>query len=139
MLNVKLNVKKTISSFKSKDFCPVILRLATVYGDSPRKRFDLVVNRFAVMAIQKIRIKLFGANSWRPFISVQDVSRAIMTVLNSKNSKVKNKIFNVGSDKENYRIKDIIKELNKYIKINYQTINQKDDEKKLQSIFQKNK
>ena len=30
-----------------------------------------------------------------------------------KNSKVKNKIFNVGSDKENYRIKDIIKELKK--------------------------
>ena len=133
----KIECEKTISSFKSKDFCPVILRLATVYGDSPRKRFDLVVNRFTVMAIQKIKIKLFGANSWRPFISVQDVSRAILTVLNSKNSKVKNKIFNVGSDKENYRIKDIIKELNKYIKINYQTVNQKDDERNYKVSFKK--
>ena len=60
-----------------------------------------------------------------------------MTVLNSKNSKVKNKIFNVGSDKENYRIKDIIKELNKYIKINYPTINQKDDERNYKVSFKK--
>ena len=52
----KIECEKTISSFKSKDFCPVILRLATVYGDSPRKRFDLVVNRFTVMAIQKLRL-----------------------------------------------------------------------------------
>ena len=44
---------------------------------------------------------------------------------------------NVGEDKENYRIKDIIKELNKYIKINYQTINQKDDERNYKVSFKK--
>ena len=60
-----------------------------------------------------------------------------MTVLNSKNSKVKNKIFNVGSDKENYRIKDIIKELKKYVKINYQIVNQKDDERNYKVSFKK--
>ena len=60
MQGVKLNVKRSILSFKKNSFCPVILRLSTVYGDSPRKRFDLVVNRFILMAIKKIKINLFG-------------------------------------------------------------------------------
>ena len=56
----KIECEKSILSFKSKQFCPVILRLSTVYGDSPSKRFDLVVNRFILMAIKKIKISLFG-------------------------------------------------------------------------------
>ena len=77
----KIQCEKSILTFQSKDFCPVILRLSTVYGDSPRKRFDLVVNRFVIMALKKIKISLFGAYSWRPFISTHDVSRVLIKVI----------------------------------------------------------
>ena len=64
MQSVKLNVRNLYLSFKSDAFCPVILRLSTVYGDSPRKRFDLVVNRFVLMALKKLKsnymVKIHG-------------------------------------------------------------------------------
>tara|TARA_A100001011_G_scaffold400869_1_gene520262 strand:- start:2260 stop:3624 length:1365 start_codon:yes stop_codon:yes gene_type:complete len=116
----KIECEKSILSFKSDRLCPVILRLSTVYGDSPRKRFDLVVNRFVLMALKKIKIQLYGENAWRPFISVNDVSRLLIKVLDSKKEDVNRQIFNVGSDKENYRIIDIIKTIKRFIKIDYE-------------------
>ena len=60
-----------------------------------RKRFDLVANRFVIMAIKKIKISLFGESSWRPFISVNDVS-VLIKLLQAENHIVRNQIFNVG-------------------------------------------
>ena len=94
----KRECEKSILAFKTKECCPVILRLSTVYGDSPRRRLDLVAQRFVIMAIKKIKINLFGANSWRPFISVNDVSRVLIKVLKTENKVVRNQIFNVGGN-----------------------------------------
>ena len=115
----------------------MILRLSTVYGDSPRKRFDLVVNRFVVMAIKKIKINLFGANSWRPFISVNDVSRVLINVLKAENNLVRNQIFNVGGNKENYRIIDIIKIIKKKIPIKFEFSNKNEDKRNYKVSFKK--
>lgn len=133
----KIECEKSILSFKNDQFCPVILRLSTVYGDSPRKRFDLVVNRFILMAIKKIKINLFGGNSWRPFISVNDVSKAIVKILNSNESMVKRQIFNLGGDKENYKIGDIIKEIKRHIKIDYKENDRIDDRRNYKVSFKK--
>lgn len=133
----KIECEKTILSFKNDSFCPVILRLSTVYGDSPRKRFDLVVNRFILMAIKKIKINLFGGSSWRPFVSVNDVSRAILKILVSKNDVVSRQIFNLGGDRENYRIKDIINEIKKKTKVNFKVTKQADDKRNYRVSFKK--
>ena len=133
----KIECEKAILSFKSKQFCPVILRLSTVYGDSPRKRFDLVVNRFILMAIKKININLFGGDSWRPFISTNDVSKAILKILETKEEIVKREVFNLGGEKENYKIIDILKEIKKNIKVNYQKVKQIDDKRNYKVSFKK--
>ncbi len=133
----KIECEKSILSFKSDDFCPVILRLSTVYGDSPRKRFDLVANRFTLMALKKIKIQLYGADSWRPFISVNDVSKVLINTLTSKNHLVKNQIFNVGGDKENYRIIDIIKNLKKITPTKYEITKQVGDKRNYRVSFKK--
>ena len=133
----KIASEKTILSYKSKTFCPVILRLSTVYGDSFRKRFDLVVNRFVIMTIKKIKINLFGATSWRPFISVNDVVRAFVKVLNTKNETVKNEIFNVGGQSENYRIIDILKIISKYHPTDYNLTKNVDDKRNYKVSFKK--
>ena len=133
----KRECEKSILAFKSKNFCPVILRLSTVYGDSPRKRFDLVVNRFVVMAIKKIKINLFGASSWRPFISVNDVSRVLIKVLKADNNLVRNQIFNVGGNKENYRIMDIINMIKSKIPIIFEFSNKNEDKRNYKVSFKK--
>ncbi len=133
----KIECEKSILSFKSKVLCPVILRLSTVYGDSPRKRFDLVVNRFVLMAIKKININLFGGDSWRPFISVNDVSKAILKVLETKDEIVKREIFNLGGEKENYKIIDIINEIKKSIQVSYKKVDQIDDRRNYKVSFKK--
>ena len=133
----KIECEKSILAFKSKEFCPVILRLSTVYGDSPRKRFDLVANRFVLMAIKKIKINLFGANSWRPFISVNDVSRVLIKVLKTKNENVRNQIFNVGGSKENFRIIDIINTIKKHLNIDFEFSKKNDDTRNYRVSFDK--
>ena len=133
----KIECEKTILSFKSENFCPVILRLSTVYGDSPRKRFDLVVNRFILMALKKININLYGGNSWRPFISVNDVTRSFLKILHSDEKIIKRQIFNLGGETQNFKIIDIIYQIKKSLKINFQKVKEVDDKRNYKVSFKK--
>ncbi len=62
----------------------LILRLGTLFGYSPRMRFDLVVNRFIAQAIQDKRITIFGGKQFRPFIHVKDVAEAVEQCVDRK-------------------------------------------------------
>jgi nucleoside-diphosphate-sugar epimerase len=88
-------------------FAPVILRLGTVYGLSGRPRFDLVINLLTAKAIVDNEITIFGGDQWRPFLHVADAARAIMLVLETPLNQVRNQIFNVGSNEQNYKIKQV--------------------------------
>jgi len=88
------------------DFSPVILRQGTIYGHSPRMRFDLVVNTFAKEAFKTGRLKVFcGGTQWRPLVDIKDVARAHIECLKAPEEKVKGEIFNVVQD--NYQVWDI--------------------------------
>jgi len=88
-------------------FAPTILRLGTVFGHSHRPRFDLVVNAFAKNAFFKNQIEVFGGDQWRPNVHVDDVSGAIIKVLEAPIEKVSRKIFNVGGSKQNHTVNEI--------------------------------
>lgn len=88
------------------DFCPVILRQATVYGYSPRMRFDLVVNTFLKDALARGRLSLHGGGwMWRPLVDVTDVAAAHIACLEAPEEKVRGEIFNVMHD--NYQIRQL--------------------------------
>lgn len=89
----------------------IVLRFATVYGHSPKPRFDLVVNTMTGNAYFKNKITVNGGSQWRPIVHVKDVSRAIAMSLHVK--KPKHRIYNVGSNKQNYRISDLGKLIKK--------------------------
>ncbi|MFI5394386.1 MAG: NAD-dependent epimerase/dehydratase family protein [Candidatus Binatia bacterium] len=77
-------------------FCPVVLRKGTVYGYSPRMRFDLVVNTFLKDALTRGRITIhFGGEMWRPLVDVRDVARAYIACMEADEHKVRGQIFNV--------------------------------------------
>jgi nucleoside-diphosphate-sugar epimerase len=84
------------------------LRFSTVYGVSPRMRFDLTVNEFTMEAIAKGKLVVFGEQFWRPYIHVRDAARAICVVLEAPAEKVSGRVFNVGHTDENYRKKDLV-------------------------------
>ncbi len=114
-LKVKLEKFLTQDIEKSKDFAPTSLRFSTVYGLSPRMRFDLTVNEFTKELAMDKELLVFGEQFWRPYCHVADFSRAILTVLNAPKEKVAYDCFNVGDTEENYTKGMIISELQKVI------------------------
>ena len=84
------------------------LRFATVYGTSPRMRFDLTVNEFTRDLALKNELVVFGEQFWRPYVHVRDAARAIVRVLEAPTSAVAGEVFNVGDTRENYRKLDLV-------------------------------
>lgn len=98
------------AEFGTKDladdnFCVVILRQSTVYGYSPRMRFDLAINGMTFGAWKTRKLPLMRDGSqWRPMVHVSDTARAQMFMLDAPAEKVNGEIFNVGSDANNYQL-----------------------------------
>nr|MDO8118378.1 SDR family oxidoreductase [Candidatus Sigynarchaeota archaeon] len=105
----KLDAESMILKMMDGNFSPVIFRKATVYGLSPRMRFDLVINTMAAKAFFDGKVTVNGGDQWRPFVHVEDVARAYICALRAPLDKIRGKIFNVGSTSENYQIMDIAK------------------------------
>lgn len=103
----KIDSEVELLENKNSKMKPTILRFATVFGDSRRPRFDLVVNLFTAQAFRDKRITVMGSDQWRPFIHCRDIARAIEMVLSAPSEKVGHKIFNVGDDKLNTTIGEV--------------------------------
>ncbi|MDR1487429.1 MAG: SDR family oxidoreductase [Deltaproteobacteria bacterium] len=88
-------------------FTTTILRLATVYGLSPRIRFDLAVNLLVREVVLKGRATIFSGEQWRPLVHVKDVANAFKMVLEAPAELVDSEIFNVGSDDQNIQFKEL--------------------------------
>lgn len=104
----KLEAERELIQLASPSFSPVILRSATIYGSSPRIRFDLVVNNLTAWALSTGRVLLKSdGTAWRPLLHVSDMALAFSAVLSAPLDAVHNQIFNVGSTEANYRVHDI--------------------------------
>ena len=79
-----------------------ILRFATVYGSSPRIRFDLSVNHFTRDICLGRPLHIFGANTWRPYCHVSDLAQSVLIVLTTGSRLTAGKVFNVGENTENF-------------------------------------
>jgi nucleoside-diphosphate-sugar epimerase len=100
---------------KSDEFIPTSLRFSTVYGLSPRMRFDLTVNEFTKDLALGRELIIFGEKFWRPYCHVKDFSNAFITVLRSPTNKVAYNVFNVGDTSENYTKQMLIDEIKKVL------------------------
>ncbi len=95
-----------LMALADEKFRPTILRQGTVYGYSPRMRFDLVVNTFVKDALQKGHLSLHGGGwMWRPLVDVTDIARAHIHCLEAPIENVGGQIFNVFHD--NYQIREL--------------------------------
>ena len=104
----KVLAEQGLFELADDDFCVTFLRNATVYGYSPRMRFDLVVNELAACSYLKGEIVLRSdGTSWRPLAHVEDVARCFIEILKAPQDITNKAVFNVGRDEDNVRIIDI--------------------------------
>src|SRR3954462_4623363 len=98
--------EQTLQALVADGLCPVILRNGTVYGHSPRMRFDLVVNTFVKDALLRGRLSLHGGGwMWRPLVDVRDVADAMIAAMEAPAELVRGEIFNVLHS--NYQIREL--------------------------------
>lgn len=92
------------------DFSPVILRKGTIFGHSPRMRYDLVVNTFTRDAYAKRRLNVqAGGRMWRPLLHIRDAVEAYKALLTADRAGVHGQVFNILSD--NYQVLAIAQEV----------------------------
>ena len=101
----KIASEQMLKDLSDDNFCVVLLRNATVYGFSPRMRFDLLVNIMTAHAVTRGKIYVLGGGKqWRPNIHIKDLARAFIVFLNSPVEKINGEVFNVGSNEQNYQV-----------------------------------
>lgn len=101
----KLDAEKLLLGMADEAFCPVVLRMGTVFGFSPRMRYDLVVNTFVKDALSRGRMNLhYRGEMWRPMLEVRDAARAYIACLEAPVEKVRGEVFNAG---RNYRVSEL--------------------------------
>jgi nucleoside-diphosphate-sugar epimerase len=104
----KVAIEKVLGELKSKTFCPVIMRNATIFGLAPRMRFDLAINIMTLRAWkERVIYVMGGGEQWRPFVHVTDVVTAFVLALESPRDAVFGQVFNVGNSELNYQIKQL--------------------------------
>jgi nucleoside-diphosphate-sugar epimerase len=104
----KVKSEMAIRELASDSFSPTFLRNGTVYGVSPRMRFDTVLNDLTASAYTAKRVVVLGDGSpWRPVVHVEDVARSFVHVLGAPLADVHNQAFNNGSDHLNHQILDL--------------------------------
>jgi nucleoside-diphosphate-sugar epimerase len=108
----KLDVDIELQRMADDSFCPVSLRQATVFGFSPRMRWDIVVNAFVMHAFKNGKLDVwFGGEAWRPLVHVKDVAQAYISCLEAEPGKVRGQVFNLVYG--NYRILDVAQRVSK--------------------------
>ncbi|MGO1973142.1 MAG: NAD-dependent epimerase/dehydratase family protein [Propionibacteriaceae bacterium] len=104
----KALVERDVGRLAEDSFSPTFLRNATAFGASPRMRFDIVLNNLAGLAWTTGRIAMTSDGSpWRPLVHGLDIAKAIRCVLAAPAEQVHAEVFNVGSNEQNYRVRDI--------------------------------
>ncbi|MBI4423392.1 MAG: NAD-dependent epimerase/dehydratase family protein [Elusimicrobia bacterium] len=104
----KLEVEQELAKLADRDFAPISLRFATVFGPSPRIRFDVFVNMFAGMALTSKRLVLNSDGSaWRPSLHILDACKAVHACLGLRTHASGHLVLNVGEDSENYQIRTV--------------------------------
>ncbi len=136
----KIAAEEILLSAKATDCAPIVYRFSTLFGVSPRTRFDLIVNQFVYEAIAKRRLVIYQRGYARAFVHVRDVCAAICLALESSTDRVRSEVFNVGSETGNYTKDRIVKLVQKHVsdtRVDYRDLSFGGDMRDIRVSFQK--
>lgn len=104
----KVETEMALQNLADDRFSPTYCRNGTVYGLSPRMRFDTVLNNLMGAAFTMGRVEIHSDGTpWRPVVHVQDVARAFQAVLDAPLQDVHNEAFNTGADELNHQVREL--------------------------------
>lgn len=105
----KIAAEEYLLSQKDASCAPLLFRFATLYGLSPRTRFDLIVNQFVLEAFTKRELIIYQRGYSRSFVHIRDVARGVIMGLEAEQAKIRGQVFNLGTDHGNYSKDDIVR------------------------------
>jgi nucleoside-diphosphate-sugar epimerase len=101
-----------VVALADNNFCVTVIRQATVYGLSPRMRFDLAINGMVKGFFKDNKIPVLrDGTQWRPFVHVKDTSAVMIKLLETGKEIINKELFNVGSNEQNYQILELAKKV----------------------------
>jgi nucleoside-diphosphate-sugar epimerase len=104
----KIAAEEYLLAQKDAVCAPLLFRFATLYGISPRTRFDLIVNQFVLEAFTKRSLIIYQRGYSRSFVHIRDVVRGVIMGLEAGQDKIRGQVFNLGTEKGNYSKNDIV-------------------------------
>lgn len=104
----KTLVERDLAPMADDNFSPTFMRNATAFGASPRMRFDIVLNNLSGLAWTTKEIAMISDGSpWRPLVHALDIAKSIECALAAPREAIHNEVFNVGSNEQNYQVRQI--------------------------------
>jgi nucleoside-diphosphate-sugar epimerase len=104
----KLQVEQDLTRLADASFSPIALRLATVFGTSPRIRFDVVINMLCGMAVTQREVVLNSdGQAWRPHLDIEDACEAFRCCIDWDYDGGSLLVLNVGRNDNNWKIIDL--------------------------------
>jgi len=101
----KVKTERALVDMATDNFSPTYIRNGTIYGVSPRMRFDTVLNNLVGAAHTSKKVKVLSdGKPWRPVIHVEDVCRSFINIIGSPAQDVHNQAFNNGADHLNHQV-----------------------------------
>jgi nucleoside-diphosphate-sugar epimerase len=101
----KVKSEAALRELARDGFSPTYMRNGTIYGVSPRMRFDTVLNDLTAAAVTSSLVQVFSdGKPWRPVIHVEDVARSFQNILEAPADKIHNEAFNNGADHLNHQV-----------------------------------
>jgi dTDP-4-amino-4,6-dideoxygalactose transaminase/nucleoside-diphosphate-sugar epimerase len=137
----KTEAERALFSLSAPGMAIGALRMATLYGLSPRMRFDLAINLMTMNAVTRRAIfVLGGGKQWRPFLHVSDAARAFITALQAPAEAIDRDVFNVGADEHNFTIGDlagVVRDALPELRVNVTTVPDDADKRSYRVSFKK--
>jgi nucleoside-diphosphate-sugar epimerase len=105
----KIAAEEYLLSHKDAACAPLLFRFATLYGVSPRTRFDLIVNQFVLEAFTKRQLIIYQRGYSRSFVHIRDLVCGVILGLEAEQNKIRGQVFNLGTENGNYSKDDIVR------------------------------
>ena len=110
----KIKAEEYVLKASNHEFCTSVLRLATLFGLSPRMIFNTLLHDLIRDAVVKRTLIVYGSHAWRPFVHVRDAAEAFLACLEAPIERVSGSAFNVGADSQNYQKGQVAKLIAKH-------------------------
>jgi nucleoside-diphosphate-sugar epimerase len=104
----KINAERYLLGQKDLPCAPLIFRIATLFGLSPRTRFDQIINQFTLEAYTKRELLIYQRGYSRSFLHLLDAVQGICMGLEVPEEKIRGQVYNLGSDDGNYTKDQIV-------------------------------